>query len=237
METTKMALICPLGMTGPVVTETIDALIQKWIGIQPCYTPQQAWPIKNDQIQLLPEFSLDIYCPYTIGAIRYGAIAFPDPGRPQPDENAHLPKYFKRYERHPAQKCVEAVHYLEGYKLAIADQAESVDNTWKKSHKPKVITLDNVRLVGIPVQSWKDSTPGKLLEDVRGPDDNRCFQNLLYGLHHCLHISHDPDVPGRGPKKHVCLRHGVCHDVRKAGYRHGTASAAPEPCTGQRPGT
>jgi hypothetical protein len=186
MNTLSLALICPLGQTGAVLTETVDALVQKWIGLEPCDMPQPSWPINDDQKEKLQDFALDIYCPFTSGAICFREIPFPHPSKPETEKTAHFPKYFERYERYPAKGCLEAVHYLEGYKLGYADQAEKTETGWAKTDTAKYITLQKVRLVGIPVQSWKDPSLGELLEDVRSPNDNRCFQNLLYGLHHCL---------------------------------------------------
>ena len=91
MNTQSMALICPLGQTGAVLTETVDALVQKWIGLEPCDTPQPSWPINDDQKEKLQDFALDIYCPFTSGAISFGAIPFPHPSKPETEETAHFP--------------------------------------------------------------------------------------------------------------------------------------------------
>lgn len=183
---TAKALICPLGGTGPVVTETINAMIEKELlkGEPSPAEPQIQWPStinSNDSEQ----FKLDIFVLFTTGgAYDYSIL----PENMDKIRDSHLPKYFK--EQVMPHKVVSAgnIHILNKYKF-MTQYVEYTEKNNEKSYKPNLDSYSifpNIRLIAIPIQKWSGGKLGDALKDIRNNDHNVFFQLIMYGLHHCL---------------------------------------------------
>ncbi|MEW6259411.1 MAG: ATP-binding protein [Thermodesulfobacteriota bacterium] len=167
-----LALLCPLGMTGSIVTETIDALIWLWLerekGIQWNNVLGIQADVKTEIQNVSSDFYLDVYVLHT--DIVYVQKILP---KDCTDKDAWMSKLFD------ICNIQEKVTFLMKYRLATSFPKEA-----KEPYEPTDwIVFPNIRFVAIPLLNIDTQ---EILTDIRTDTENRCFQCMLFGMHHCL---------------------------------------------------